>query len=386
MEAFLADGYDNITHLSSTFKDEELIDLIHDASIIGIRSNTKLNCAVLQKCNRMLAIGCFCIGTNQVDLQSALLKGIPVFYDPHSNTRSVAELVIGLSIALMRDLMTKNRKMHNGEWHKSSEHARELRGKIMGIVGYGSIGSQVSTLCESLGMQVLYYDIERKLSMGNAKAVDSLDELLSLSDIVTLHVPETELTKNLLDARCLSLMKPNAFLLNTSRGKVVDYDALAEVLKNKTIRGAGLDVFQEEPKDTLSSFKNQFQGLDNVILTPHIGGLTEEAQERIAGCVAHKLIDFINRGTVEGAANFPNLSLAPNKETHRILHIHENTPGILMEINKFFAEKKINILAQHLRTTEQIGYVVFDIEKGYKEPLIESLKAIKGTIRARILY
>lgn len=386
VEVFQNDGYENVVHLPSAFRGDALLEQIHDAYVIGIRSNTHITDDVLKKCSKMLAIGCFCIGTNQVELQAALKRGIPVFHDPHSNSRSVAELVICLSIALLRDLVRKNSKMHAGEWNKTIQGAHEVRGKILGIIGYGKIGSQVSSLAESLGMHVVYYDIEPKLSIGNARSLETLDEVLAIADVVTLHVPETALTKKMIDKKRLAKMKKSAFLINTSRGKVVDPEAILEALKNKTIQGAALDVFHEEPPSASAPFQNPFQNLDNVILTPHIGGLTEEAQENIAHCVSFKLLNFINRAAAEGSANFPSLSLPPNSDSHRILHIHENSPGVLVEINKIFAEKKINILAQYLRTTPEVGYVVFDIQKGYKEPIMDLLKSIKGTIRARILY
>lgn len=386
VEIFKEEGFTHLEHLPGALSHQELLDKIHEAHVVGIRSATQLTKAVLDHCPKLLTIGCFCIGTNQVDLQEALLKGIPVFNDPHSNTRSVAELIIGLCIILMRDIFSKSQAAHAGQWKKMSKGAHEVRGKILGIVGYGRIGTQVSVLAESLGMQVYYYDIERKLSLGNAKPLATLDELLSLSDIVTLHVPETPLTLNMINAKKLRLMKKSAYLINTSRGKVVDIGALADALTKNEIRGAAIDVFQEEPKNKTMPFVNPLQKLDNVILTPHIGGATEEAQENIALSMSRKLIDFINRGSTEGAANFPSLSLPPNEDAHRILHIHQNQPGMLMHINKVLADRGINILGQYLRTTPEVGYVVLDIEKEYKDHLAEHLKTIKGTIRVRILY
>jgi len=385
-ELFRTDGYTNLEVLKSALAGEELIEKIHDAYIVGIRSGTHISKEVLQKCTKLKVLGCYCIGTNQVDINEAMLQGIPVFNDPHSNTRSVAELVIGLCIVLMRDLFNKNAAAHAGQWKKISAGAHEIRGKTIGIVGYGRIGSQISILAEALGMHVFYYDIEQKLSLGNVKAVAKLEELLGLADIVTLHVPETKQTRNLIGLEQLKAMKPSAYLINTSRGQVVDPDALAEALKSKQIRGAAIDVFRKEPEDNKTPFKSPLQGLENIILTPHIGGATEEAQENIAQAVSQKLIYFINRGNTEGAVNFPNLALSPIENVHRILHIHRNVPGMLSQINKIFADRHINILGQYLRTTQEIGYVVFDIEKSYKDHIIDALKHIEGTISVRILY
>lgn len=389
VEIFHDEGFTNLEHLGSALKDEELISKIKDAHLVGIRSGTHITKDVLSHCNKLLSIGCFCIGTNQVDLQESLLKGIPVFNDPHSNSRSVAELVIGLCVVLMRDLFTKNAAAHAGLWKKKAEGSHELRGKVLGIVGYGRIGSQLSVLAESMGMQVVYYDIEQKLSLGNAKPLPSLEELLGMSDVVTLHVPETNLTRNMMNRERLGLLKKTAFLINTSRGKVVDLEALADILDKKAFRGAAIDVFSSEPADNTVPFKNPLQKLENVILTPHIGGATEEAQENIALAVSQKLIHFVNRGSTEGSVNFPALSLSPNEETHRILHIHENRPGMLSQINKIFADRGINILSQYLKTNQDVGYVVFDVEIQNQEDtdtLIDALKQIKGTIRVRILY
>lgn len=385
-QIFQSDGYTQLQCLKSALKGPELLGHIHDAHLLGIRSGTHITQDILNHCPKLLGIGCFCIGTNQVDLQAASLKGIPVFNDPHSNTRSVAELVIGLCISLFRDLFNKNAAAHAGLWNKMSSGAHEIRGKVLGIIGYGRIGSQVSIMAESLGMQVCYYDIEPKLEIGNIKRMSSLDELLAFSDIVTLHVPETPMTHHLISYERLKKMKKSAYLINTSRGKVVDLDALADFLRRKDIKGAAVDVFQEEPADSTMPFESPLQKLENAVLTPHIGGLTEEAQENIALAVSQKLLYFINRGSTEGATNFPGLSLPPNENTHRILHIHQNIPGMLSQINKVFADRNMNILAQYLKTTQDVGYVVSDIEKTERDHLIDDLKKIKGTIRARILY
>lgn len=386
-ELLRADGFTSLEILPSALKGQELIDQIKDAHVVCIRSGTQIRKETLDHCPKLLAIGCFCIGTNQVDLQDAMLKGIPVFNDPHSNTRSVAELVIGLCIVLLRDLFNKNAAAHAGKWKKMSEGAHEMRGKTLGIIGYGRIGSQLSILAEAMGMQVCYYDIDQKLSIGNVRAVPTLEELLSISDIVTLHVPETPQTRNMINRERLGLLKKSAYLINTSRGKVVDLEALTEVLSAKVIKGAAIDVFQQEPADSKTPFESPLQKLDNVILTPHIGGATEEAQENIGLAVTQKLLYFINRGSTEGATNFPGLSLPANENAHRILHVHQNIPGMLSQINKIFADRNINILAQYLKTTQEVGYVVFDIEKAYKDNhMLEALKNIKGTIRVRILY
>lgn len=385
-ELFQAEGFTNLEVIPSALKGQELIEKTKDANIICIRSRTHIGKEVLSQCQNLHAIGCFCIGTNQVDLQDAMLRGIPVFNDPHSNTRSVAELVIGLCIVLLRDLFHKNADAHMGKWKKITEGTYEIRGKTLGIVGYGRIGSQLSILAEAMGMNVCYYDVEQRLSIGTVRAVSTLEELLSISDIVSLHVPETPMTKNMINRERLSLMKKSAYLINTSRGKVVDLDVLAEFLKAKTIKGAAIDVFHHEPEDSKTPFVSILQKLDNVILTPHIAGATEEAQEKIALSVTQKLVYYVSRGSTEGAANFPSLSLPINENSHRILHIHENIPGMLSSINKIFADRKINILAQYLKTIHEIGYVVFDVEKQPVEALVQELSNLKGSIRARILY
>ncbi len=386
VEIFQKEGYTNVEALSSALKGQELIDKIKDAHIVGIRSRTNITREVFEKCNKLLTLGCFCIGTNQVDLQAGMMKGIPVFNDPVSNTRSVAEMVLGLAIVLMRDLFNKNAAAHAGQWAKVSTGSHELRGKTIGIVGYGRIGMQVSVLAEAMGMNVVFYDIEQKLPLGNAKNTYSLKGLFSISDIITLHVPETSLTHNLVDESLLKLMKKDAFIINTSRGKVVDTPALAKALKSKSIAGAAIDVFHNEPENHFTPFVNELQKLDNVVLTPHIGGATEEAQENIAMAVSQKLIYFMDRGSTDGVTNFPALSLSQNLNTHRILHIHHNVPGMLSQINTLFGQRSINISAQYLKTNPEIGYVVFDIDKSYEGDLIEALRNIKGTIRARILY
>lgn len=386
VQLFHDQGFTNVESHPSAMTSEELIDHLHDAHVVGIRSATKISKEVLDHCKKLMVIGCFCIGTDQVDIREAMMCGIPVFNDPHSNTRSVAEMVIGLCIVLMRDLFSKNAAAHSGEWRKIAKGSHEVRGKKLGIVGYGRIGSQVAILAEALGMHVTYFDVEQKLALGNVKPARSLEELLESSDIVSLHVPDTSQTQNLMDRDHLKLLKKHAFLINTSRGKVVDNEALAEMLRNKEIKGAAVDVFPKEPSGSHEVFENPLRSLENVILTPHVGGATEEAQENIAVAVSHKLVSFVNRGTTEGATNFPMIALPPHEGANRILHVHENVPGMLSQINAIFADRKINILSQYLQTNQEIGYVVFDIQKDHHPDLVPDLKAIKGTIRTRILY
>lgn len=379
-------GYTNIKTVKHALSPQELGDYASDIHVLGIRSGTHVRKENLVQFKKLLTLGCFCIGTNQVDLHEAMKEGIPVFNDPHSSTRSVAEMTIGLIIALLRDLYAKSNAAHAGKWNKFTEGSHEVRGKTLGIVGYGRIGSQVSILAESLGMRILYYDIEKKLAMGNAKAVPTLEELIGLSDVVTLHVPETPQTKNLIRKQHLKLFKSSACLINTSRGNVVDVNALDEALQQKKLKAAAVDVYPQEPEDSTVPFVNPLQKHPNVIMTPHIGGATIEAQEGIAVSVAQKLIYFLDRGSTEGSPNFPQLSLYPNENSHRILHIHHNIPGMLSQINTILAKRNINILAQHLQTNPEIGYVVLDIEKNDSADLLKDLHAIQGTIRTRILY
>lgn len=386
VEVFHENGYTNLKILKHALSPDELLQLAPETHVLGIRSGTHVRKEIFPHFTKLLTLGCFCIGTNQVDLHAGMIQGIPIFNDPHSSTRSVAEMTIGLIIALLRDLYTKSNYAHAGQWHKFTEGSHEIRGKTLGIVGYGRIGSQVSILAESLGMRVLYYDIEKKLSMGNAKAVANLDELIHLSDVITLHVPETKQTKNLINKEQLKAFKPSAYLINTSRGNVVDILALDEALDKKKLKGAAVDVYPKEPEDSTVPFVNPLQRHPNVIMTPHIGGATMEAQESIGVSVAQKLIYFLDRGSTEGSPNFPQLSLSPNEQTHRILHIHHNIPGMLSQINTILAGKNINITAQYLQTNPEIGYVVLDIDKGQGKNLLKDLQAIEGTIRARILY
>lgn len=386
VDMFNQHGYNNVELLATALGGDALVKKLQDVFILGVRSRTQLTKKVLEEAPKLIAAGCFCIGTNQVSLKDAALKGIPVFNAPHANTRSVAELVIGLTVMLMRNIFPKSCAAHEGKWLKSAEGSREVRGKVIGIVGYGHIGSQVSILAESLGVQVVYYDIVSKLPLGNAKAVGSLDELLEQSDVVTLHVPETKETDNMIDSSCFDKMKMGAFLVNASRGTVVDVDALKKNLDTGKIRGAALDVFPAEPKEKSQMFESPLRGDSRVIMTPHIGGSTLEAQHNIGIEVSRKLIHYSDRGSTEGAVNFPLLNLPLHKKTHRILNIHRNLPGMMQKINKAVADENINVQSQYLLTNEQIGYVVLDVEKKVSQNLKNALQQIEGSIRTRVLY
>ncbi|NOL50038.1 phosphoglycerate dehydrogenase [Pelistega europaea] len=381
-----AHGYTNIEFHKKALAGDELIKAISDAHFIGIRSRTQLTNEVLSHANKLVGIACFCIGTNQVDLDSAAKRGIPVFNAPFSNTRSVAELVLGEIILLMRKIPESNAIVHRGGWSKSAEGCHEVRGKKLGIVGYGHIGTQVSILAEALGMEVLYYDIEAKLPLGNARAVSSLSELLAQSDIVTLHVPEDESTKNLMSAERIAQMKQDAILINASRGTVVDIDALADALENKRLKGAAIDVFPVEPKSNQEEFLSPLRKFDNVILTPHIGGSTVEAQGNIGIEVANKIVRYSDNGSTLSAVNFPEVSLPENKDARRYMHIHINKPGVLTSLNKVFTQDGVNIVGQYLQTKGNIGYVVIDVERSSEARILDQLKAIDGTIKTRVLY
>ncbi len=386
LSAFKAAGYTNIEYSKSALDPVELEQKIKDIHVIGIRSRTHLTADILKKAKKLFAIGCFSIGTNQVDLQAAKQLGIPVFNAPFSNTRSVAELVLAEIILLMRGVPEKNAAAHRGEWLKAAQNSFEVRGKNLGIVGYGHIGSQVSILAEALGMNVFYYDIEKQLSLGKAISCNTLEELLKISDAVTLHVPETELTKNMISNDQLALMKKNAVLLNASRGTVVDYDALSRALQSKHLAGAAADVFPSEPASNNERFVSELQQFDNVILTPHIGGSTSEAQENIGFEVTEKMIRYSDNGSTIGAVNFPQISLQQNLNKQRFLHIHKNVPGMLRNINLIFTDKEINIAAQYLQTDADIGYVIIDTESDLGELILKELKKIPNTIRSRMLY
>ncbi|MFH1194351.1 MAG: phosphoglycerate dehydrogenase [bacterium] len=387
---FVKNDYTNILCLKQALSEEELISEIKNVHLVGIRSRTLLTDKVLKNAKKLIAIGCYSIGTNQVDLHSARMHGMPVFNAPFSNTRSVAELVIAESIFLLRGIPEKNYLAHIGNWSKEASNSYEVRGKNLGIVGYGHIGSQVSILAESLGMNVYYYDIVKKLSLGNARVCSSLDELLEISDIVTLHVPETELTKNMIAQLQIEKMKKGSLLINASRGTVVNVDDLDEALNRKHLFGAAIDVFPSEPESNAEKFFTVLQKHQNVILTPHIGGSTREAQANIALEVSEKLVNYSNIGATLGATNFVQISLAPNYERQRYLHIHHNKPGVMNKITKVFTSRKLNIASQYLQTDPYIGYVIIDIdtkedwEKESKD-ILEELKVIPGTIKARVI-
>jgi len=380
-------GYTNVELLPHALDGEALHQKVKSAHFIGIRSRTQVTEEVLQHAERLMAVGCFCIGTNQVDLEACLKRGVPVFNAPHSNTRSVAELVIGELVVLLRGLFDKSRDCHEGKWNKSAANSFEARGKTLGIVGYGHIGSQLSILAEAMGLQVRYYDVVPKLPMGNARQVASLEELLQTSDAISLHVPASEDTVNLIDAQRISQMKKGSVFINASRGNVVDLEALASALKKGDIMGAAVDVFPVEPAKKEELFESPLRGLGNVVLTPHIGGSTLEAQLNIGREVAGKMIQYSDEGSTNGAVNFPALSLPRQGELrHRLLHVHHNQPGILSSINNILADSKANVLGQYLQTLPNVGYVVIDTDVESSDGLLEKLSSVSGTLRCRILF
>lgn len=386
IDTFQKHNYSQILYHKGAMSEQELLDIVEDVHIIGIRSKTNITKAVIEKANKLLAIGCYCIGTNQVDLSTATKNGVAVFNSPYSNTRSVAELVIAEAVMLLRRIPERDKAAHTGDWLKDAKKSYELRGKTIGIVGYGHIGMQVSVLAESMGLNVIYYDVVPKLPMGNAKSVETLDELLEKSDIVSLHVPATPETKNMIKARELSLMKPGSIFLNLSRGSVVDIPALRDAIVSEHLGGAGVDVFPEEPKSKEDRFVSPLQGLENVILTPHIGGSTLEAQENIGFDVSLKLANYVDTGSTVGSHTIPEIHLPMQKGWHRILHIHHNVPGVLSELNSKLSGLKVNITAQYLKTNEHIGYVVLDVEGDATKEALEKAKEVNNTIKARILF
>ncbi len=383
-----ASGYSSVKTLPKSLNGDALKAALKDVHFLGIRSRTDMTDEMLEAAPKLAAIGCFCIGTNQVDLKSAALRGIPVFNAPYSNTRSVAELVVGEAIMLLRGIPDKNALVHRGGWSKSAEGSVEVRGKTLGVVGYGHIGTQVSILAEHMGMRVIFYDIEGKLPLGNAKAVSKLSQLLAESDVVSLHVPENASTKNMIGRAQLAQMKKGAHLINAARGTVVDIDALAEALEKKHLGGAAIDVFPIEPKGNDEEFVSPLRKFDNVILTPHIGGSTVEAQANIGTEVAEKLVRYSDNGSSVTAVNFPEVTLPEHAGTgkSRLLHIHKNVPGVLAHVNEKFSKRGVNISAQYLQTNPHIGYLVMDVDAGASEVAIDELQKVPGTIRARLLY
>jgi D-3-phosphoglycerate dehydrogenase len=379
-------GYTSVKQLNGALSEDELAKAVKGVHLLGIRSKTRITKNVIEAADKMLAIGAFCIGVNQVDLKSATEKGVAVFNAPYSNTRSVAELIIGLCVILIRKIADKNAAAHRGEWLKEAKGSFELRGKTLGIIGYGNIGSQVSNMAEAMGMHVVYYDVATKLPHGNAKQIRDLKELLKQSDIVTLHVPSDSTTRNMINADTLKAMKTGGLFLNYSRGDVVDLKALQKAIKSGKLAGAAVDVFPDEPEKNGDVFTTVLQNLPNVILTPHIGGSTEEAQANIGLDVTSKLLKYLELGTSEGSHTVPPVSLPPQAGTHRILHIHRNIPGVLGEINSRLSGKGINIVGQYLKTNDDIGYVILDVDSKISKEAFAILKDIKGTVKARMIY
>lgn len=379
-------GYTNIEYLKTSLSEEKLIEKVRDVHFIGIRSRTQLTSAVFAAAEKLQAVGCFCIGTNQVDLDAALVHGIPVFNAPFSNTRSVAELVIGQTILLLRGIPEKNAQAHRGVWQKIATGSFEARSKKLGLVGYGNIGSQLSVLAESMGMTVYLYDIVTKLPLGNAVQVPTLKELMQICDVVSLHVPETPQTANMIGAEQINWMKKGSILINASRGSVVDIDALAAALHSGHLSGAAIDVFPVEPRSNEDEFISPLRQFDNCILTPHVGGSTMEAQENIGLEVSEKLVKYSDNGSSFTAVNFPEVALPAHPGKHRLLHIHKNIPGVLSEINSIFSATGVNIRSQYLQTNEEIGYVVTDIDVEYSALALRRLNEVKGTIRCRVLF
>ena len=379
-------GYASVKKLGGALGEQELLKQIQDVHLLGIRSKTQITEKVLQAANKLQAIGCFCIGVNQVDLKAATQQGVVVFNAPYSNTRSVAELVIGASVMLIRRIPDKNIAAHEGRWMKEAKGSFELRGKTLGIIGYGNIGSQVSVLAEAFGMKVVFYDVVTKLPLGNAMAGRTLKEVLNQADVVTLHVPENASTKNMINKNTLKQFKKGAILINYARGEVVDLDALQQAIKEAQISGAAIDVYPVEPEKNGDSFYTPLQHMPNVLLTPHIGGSTEEAQQNIGEDVSNKLFQYLEMGASTGSHSVPSLSLPPQEGTHRILHIHRNVPGVLSAINTELSKNNINILAQYLKTNDEIGYVVLDVDQKISNHAFQLLRNVKETIKTRLLY
>ncbi|MEP7372837.1 MAG: phosphoglycerate dehydrogenase [Chitinophagaceae bacterium] len=383
---FQRQGYTQVEKISKALTEDELVKEIKDVHILGIRSKTQITSKVLEAAKKLQVIGCFCIGVNQVNLKAATKNGVVVFNAPYSNTRSVAELVIGLAIMLIRRIPDKNKAAHEGIWMKDAKGSFELRGKTLGIIGYGNIGSQVSVLAEALGMKVIFYDVETKLPLGNATDGKTLKDVLGQADIVTLHVPETAQTKNIINKTTLKQFKKGSIVINYARGEVVDLDALRKFILEGHIGGAAIDVFPWEPEKNGDRFQNPLQDLPNVILTPHIGGSTEEAQQNIGEDVSIKLLNYLEKGITFGSHTVPGLALPPQEGSHRILHIHNNVPGVLSAINTQLSRHNINIVGQYLKTNEEIGYVVLDVDKKLSAQALGLLKEVKDTIKVRMLY
>ena len=384
-QAFEEQGF-NVEFLKGALDEDELIEKIKDVTILGIRSKTNVTRRVLENAPRLIAIGAFCIGTNQIDLKAATEKGVAVFNAPYSNTRSVVELAVGEMIMLIRNVFTKSNGMHEGKWDKSANNSFEVRGKKLGLVGYGHIGTQLSVIGEALGMEVYFYDVVDKMPIGNAKKLKSLDDLLRIADVVSMHIDGRKDNKNVIGKREFELMKDGVVFLNLARGHVVEVEALVEALKSGKVWGAGVDVFPYEPKTNNEAFESELRGLPNVILTPHIGGSTEEAQEGIGHYVPERLLEYINNGSTTGSVNFPEVQLPLLKGSHRLLHVHKNVPGILAKLNNIFAKYNVNITGQYLKTNEQIGYVIMDVERSYEDGFIDEIKNVEETIKFRMLY
>jgi D-3-phosphoglycerate dehydrogenase len=385
VELFKSEGY-QVDSIAGGLDEDELCEKIKNVSILGIRSKTMLTAKVLENANKLISVGAFCIGTNQIDLETCLKKGISVFNAPYSNTRSVVELAVGEMILLTRKIVEKSNEMHQGKWDKSAKHSYEVRGKKLGIIGYGNIGTQLGVIAEALGMQVYFYDIVDKLALGNAHKCQSLNQLLEIADILTIHADGRKSNANLIGEKQFARMKDGVVFLNLARGHLVDVQALANAIKSGKVRGAGLDVFPEEPKTNNDPFYSEMQGLSNVLLSPHIGGSTEEAQYNIADYVPNKMIEYINTGSTYMSVNFPEIQLPELANAHRLIHCHENIPGILARINLILANNQINIVGQYLKTNAHIGYVITDIDKEYNKEVIKELRAIESTIKFRVLY
>ena len=385
VQAFEAAGYRQIERLSSALDEAQLRKRLPGVQLLGIRSRTQLSAAVLAQAPQLLAVGCFCIGTNQVDLVAARQQGIAVFNAPYANTRSVAELVLAEAVLLLRGIPEKNAAAHAGRWLKGAEGSHEIRGKVLGIVGYGNIGTQLSVLAEALGMQVRFHDVVPRLPLGNARQVGSLHELLVQADVLSLHVPETPATEWMVGEAELGAMKPGAVLINASRGRVVEVAPLARALRERRLAGAAIDVFPAEPSDNQAVFLSELRGLDNALLTPHIGGSTQEAQAGIGAEVAGKLLGYSDTGTTTGSVNFPEVALPAHPGQHRLLHVHRNMPGVLSALNQALSAGGLNIAAQYLQTREDIGYVVTDIDARYPEGTLRQLAQVPGTLRLRVL-